>query len=61
MDTIRLLPSGDSTTTVTVVGGFRWNLTSTWLLNGYVAVPVTKGGLNARPIPALALDYSFVR
>jgi hypothetical protein len=61
MDTIRLLPSGDSTTTATVVGGFRWNITGTWLLNGYVTVPVTRGGLNARPIPALALDYSFVR
>jgi hypothetical protein len=61
MDTIRLLPTGDATTTITAVGGFRWNLTSTWLLNGYVAVPVTSRGLKARPIPALALDYSFVR
>jgi hypothetical protein len=61
MDTIRLLPTGDSITTATVVGGFRWNLTSTWLLNGYVVVPVTKRGLNARPIPAVSLDYSFVR
>lgn len=61
MDTIRLLPSGDPTTTVTAVGGFRWNLTSTWLLNGYVTVPLTNHGLKARPIPALSLDYSFVR
>jgi hypothetical protein len=61
MDTIRLLPTGDATTTMTAVGGFRWNLTSTWLVNGYVAVPVTNRGLKARPIPALALDYSFVR
>jgi hypothetical protein len=60
MDTIRLLPTGEPTTTMTAVGGLRWNLTSTWLLNGYVVVPVTKRGLNARPIPALAIDYSFV-
>jgi hypothetical protein len=61
MDTIRLLPSAGATTTVAAVGGFRWNLASTWLLNGYVVVPVTSRGLNARPIPALAIDYSFVR
>jgi hypothetical protein len=61
MDTIRLLPSGNPTTTITAVGGFRWNLTSTWLLNGYVVMPVTSGGLTARPIPAFSLDYSFVR
>jgi len=61
MDTIRLLPSGDPTVTVTAVAGVRWNLTSTWLLNGYIAVPMTNHGLKARPIPALALDYSFVR
>jgi hypothetical protein len=61
MDTIRLLPTALATTTVAAVGGFRWNLTSTWLLNGYVVVPVTSGGLKARPIPALAVDYSFVR
>jgi hypothetical protein len=61
MDTIRLLPSGDPTITVTAVGGFRWNLTSTWLLNGYVTMPLTNHGLKARPIPVVALDYSFVR
>jgi hypothetical protein len=60
MDTIRLLPTAGATTTVTAIGGFRLNLTSTWLLNGYIAVPMTNGGLKARPIPALALDYSFV-
>ena len=61
MDTIRLLPSGDPTITVTAVGGLRWNLTSTWLLNGYVTLPLTNHGLKARPIPVVALDYSFVR
>jgi hypothetical protein len=60
MDTIRLLPTPGGTSTVTAIGGFRWNLSSTWLLNGYVVVPVTNRGLSARPIPALAIDYSFV-
>jgi hypothetical protein len=57
--TIRLLPTGGSTTTVAAVAGVRWNITHAWLLNSYVFVPITHTGLVARPIPAISVDYSF--
>lgn len=59
VDTIRLLPTGDPGTTVAAVAGIRWNITQSWLLNSYVVMPVTRGGLLARPIPAMSVDYSF--
>jgi hypothetical protein len=61
MDTTRLLPTLGGTTTAAAIAGVRWNVASTWLLNGYVVVPLTNHGLTPRPIPALALEYSFVR
>ena len=59
VDTIRLVPTGDPVTTVAAVAGIRWNITQSWLLNSYVVMPVTRGGLLARPIPAMSVDYSF--
>lgn len=58
-DTIRLLPTGDSATTIAAVAGLRWNVGQSWLFNSYVFVPVTKKGLVARVIPAISFDYSF--
>ena len=60
VNTIRLLPTGGAITTTTAVAGARWNLSRTWLLNAYVLVPVSEGGLKARPTPALSLEYSVV-
>jgi hypothetical protein len=59
VDTIRLVPTGDPVTTIAAVAGIRWNITGSWLLNSYVVMPVTRGGLLARPIPAMSVDYSF--
>jgi hypothetical protein len=59
VDTIRLVPTGDPVTTIAAVAGIRWNITGSWLLNSYVVMPVTRGGLLARPIPAISVDYSF--
>ena len=61
VDTIRLLPGSRSGALVAVVPGIRWNITSTWLVNSHVVVPITSGGLLAHPIPAISLDYSFER
>jgi len=60
VDTLRLLPTGGSTTTMSAVAGVRWNVTRTWLVNSYIVVPVADGGLHARPTPAFSVDYSFV-
>ena len=59
VDTIRLLPEGAAATTVAVVGGFRWNVAGTWLINSYVVVPVSDRGLLARAVPTVSIDYSF--
>ena len=61
VDTTRLLPAYDGTTTATLVAGVRWNVSNTWLVNVYTLVPLTDAGLNARPTPAFSIDYSFVR
>jgi hypothetical protein len=59
VDTLRLLPTGESTTTMAAVGGIRWNVARTWLLNSYVVIPITAAGLLGPPIPTVSLDYSF--
>jgi hypothetical protein len=45
---------------MSAVAGMRWNVTGTWLVNSYIVVPITDGGLHARPTPAFSIDYSFV-
>jgi len=60
VNTLRLLPAGGATTTMSAVAGMRWNVTGTWLVNSYIVVPITDGGLHARPTPAFSIDYSFV-
>ena len=61
VDTIRLLPNVTDALNVTAITGFRWNVSDTWLVNSYVLIPVTGAGLAARLIPAVSLDYLFVR
>ncbi len=59
VDTIRLLPGTPGLATAALVGGVRWNIAGTWLLNAHVLVPVLDHGLTARPSPAISLDYAF--
>jgi hypothetical protein len=61
VQTIRLTPDTSSLHLVTLVPGFKWNLTQTWVLAGNVTVPLTKGGLTATFTPFLGLDYSLGR
>ena len=61
VQTIRLTPDTSSLHLVTLVPGFKWNLTETWVLAGNVMVPLTKGGLTAPFTPFLGLDYSLGR
>jgi hypothetical protein len=57
VQTIRLTPDASTLKTVTLVPGFKWNLTDTWVLAGNVSIPLTTAGLTARFTPFVGLDY----
>jgi hypothetical protein len=59
VETIRLVPDGTRTHTASAVSGVKWNVGGTLLLSGNVVYPLTERGLRSRPIPVVALDYSF--
>ena len=59
VSTIRLTGSGETTDRLVAVGGFKWNLASTWLLTANVMRPLTDVGLNARWVPSVTFDYWF--
>jgi hypothetical protein len=61
VDTIRLTGIEETTERIVVVGGFKWNVTGTWLLTANVLRPLTDAGLNASWVPTVAFDYSFGR
>jgi hypothetical protein len=61
VQTLRLMPTGEERFASVAVGGFKWNIAGTWLLQGNVLVPLVERGLTARVTPMLALDYSFTR
>ena len=56
VDTARLVPLDEGTTTIAAIGGVKWNVAGTWLLSASVLVPLTEAGLTARITPALSLD-----
>jgi outer membrane putative beta-barrel porin/alpha-amylase len=58
VNTIRLTGDTSSLQIVTIVPGFKWNFTDTWVLAGNVSVPLTTGGLTARFTPFIGLDYA---
>src|SRR5918912_966698 len=47
VQTIRLTPDASTLNIMTVVPGFKWNLTDTWVLAGNVSIPLTTGGLTS--------------
>jgi hypothetical protein len=61
VETIRLTAVDDSLTRRVAVGGVKWNVGSTWLVSAHVMRPLTTGGLNARWVPTITVDYSFGR
>jgi hypothetical protein len=56
-----LTPAADDQLSAFAVAGFKWNVGGVWLLHANVLLPITDGGLTARAIPTLAIDYSFAR
>lgn len=61
VDTIRLIPEDTSVSTASAVLGAKWNVTSTWILTGYVTRPVTGRGLHSGTVTLIGLEYAFGR
>ncbi len=61
VETVRLTPGASSLQILTVVPGFKWNITDTWVLAGNVSVPLTQGGLTAPFTPFIGMDYALGR
>jgi hypothetical protein len=61
VQTIRLAPDASSLHIITVIPGFKWNLTDTWVLAGNVSIPLTRAGLTAPFTPFVGLDYALDR
>ena len=59
VETIRLTSSGETTDRIVVVGGFKWNVASTWLVTASVLRSLTTVGLNANWVPSITFDYWF--
>jgi hypothetical protein len=59
VDTIRLTGIEETTDRIVVIGGFKWNVTGTWLVAANVLQPITDVGLNASWVPTVTFDYSF--
>jgi hypothetical protein len=51
------VPGASSLNMVTLVPGFKWNLSDTWVLTGNVSIPLTTAGLTAPLTPFVGLDY----
>ena len=58
VETIRLTSVPDTTTRLTAVAGFKWNISGGWLLSANVVRSLTDTGLNARWVPTIAVDYA---
>ena len=59
VDTIRLTGIEETADRIVAVGGFKWNVTGTWLITANVLRPITDVGLNASWVPTVTFDYSF--
>ena len=60
VDTIRLSAIGDSGTTIAnAMAGIKWNVGTTLVIGGHVAIPLRSRGLTAPFIPTVALEFGF--
>jgi hypothetical protein len=58
VDTFRLTAGLDSTTLVTAITGFKWNVSDTVVLGGHLLWSMNDRGLSAAVTPTVALEYS---
>lgn len=59
VDTIRLTSVDETTSRLSAVAGFKWNVAGSWLLSANVLRPLTTTGLTASWVPTISLDYAF--
>jgi hypothetical protein len=59
VETIRLSSVGTSLHAATAIGGFKWNVTGTWLVSARVAIALDRSGLRAPVTTIVGLDYAF--
>jgi hypothetical protein len=61
VDTIRLITTGDSTSTAHAVAGIKWNAAGTLLINANVMLPLTDRGLQSNVTALFGVEYAFGR
>jgi hypothetical protein len=61
VQTLRLVPDTSMLHILTLVPGFKWNLSGTWILAANVSIPLTSGGVTAPLTPFIGFDYSLGR
>ena len=61
VQTLRLTSDPSSMNIISMVAGFKWNVSDTWVLASNVTVPVTAAGLTARFMPSIGLEYALGR
>ena len=61
VSTIRLSAVEGSSNRMLLVGGFKWNPATTWLVSGSVLRRMTTDGLTASWVPTFAVEYAFGR
>jgi Putative MetA-pathway of phenol degradation len=60
VDTLRLSAQGDSGDTLAnAIAGIKWNVGTTLVIGGHVAIPLRHRGLTAPFTPTLALEFAF--
>ena len=58
VDTFRLTAGADSSTLMTAIAGFKWNVSDTVVLGGHLLWSLNDRGLSATVTPTIALEYS---
>ncbi|MGH9162894.1 MAG: transporter [Vicinamibacteraceae bacterium] len=59
VETIRLIADDSTTTQAFAIAGLKWNLGRSWLLTTNVLIPLTTGGLTAKVVPTIAVEYAL--
>ncbi|MPZ21647.1 MAG: hypothetical protein GEV06_27715 [Luteitalea sp.] len=59
VETIRLVADESRTRQAFAIAGIKWNLGRSWLLTTNVLIPMTTGGLTAKVVPTIAVEYAL--